>query len=135
MVDAGPLVALLHRGDQFHEHCVRAAQALPRPFYTSWPALAEAAWLLRSLPQGLDKLLGFLEGGLVVPLDLDEGAAAWMRKFAAKYADLQPQLADLTLCYLAEREGIATVFSTDRRDFLVFRLAGGRMLTIVPGSE
>jgi hypothetical protein len=35
----------------------------------------------------------------------------------AKYESLRPQLADAALAYLAEREGIDTIFTLDRRDF------------------
>jgi hypothetical protein len=42
------------------------------------------------------------------------------------------QIADATLVYLAEREGIDTVFTLDCRDFSVYRLADGRSLRVVP---
>jgi predicted nucleic acid-binding protein len=42
------------------------------------------------------------------------------------------QIADGALIYLAEREGIDTVFTLDRRGFLVYRLADGRSLRILP---
>jgi predicted nucleic acid-binding protein len=134
LVDAGPLAALLHRGDQYHAVCVEQAKALPRPFLTSWAVLAEVAWLVRSFPRGLADLLTLVESGLVTPLELDSGAASWMRAFSTKYQDLAPQLADLTLCYLAEREAISTVFTTDRRDFRVFRFDSGRFLTLLPSA-
>jgi uncharacterized protein len=134
LVDAGPLAALLHRGDQYHAVCVEQAKILPRPFLTSWAVLAEAAWLVRSFPRGLADLLTLVENGLVEPLELDSQAARWMRAFSQKYEDLSPQLADLTLCYLAERESISTVFTTDRRDFRVFRLESGRSLALLPSE-
>jgi len=45
------------------------------------------------------------------------------------------QVADGALVYLAEREGIDTVFTLDRRDFSVYRLRNGRGLRILPGGE
>jgi predicted nucleic acid-binding protein len=42
------------------------------------------------------------------------------------------QIADGALVYLAEREGIDTVFTLGRRDFLVYRLGNGRSLRILP---
>jgi predicted nucleic acid-binding protein len=41
-------------------------------------------------------------------------------------------LADSALAYLAECEGIDKVFTLDRRDFPVYRLAGGRSLALIP---
>lgn len=49
-----------------------------------------------------------------------------------KYCDLQPQLADVSLVYLAERDGISTVFTLDRRDFSVYRIKQNQPLDLLP---
>jgi predicted nucleic acid-binding protein len=49
------------------------------------------------------------------------------------YQHIQPQLADAALVYLADREGIDTIFTLDRRDFFVYRSLGKRPFRIVPG--
>lgn len=36
------------------------------------------------------------------------------------------------LKYLAERHGIDTIFTLDRRDFSVYRVSGGRALPMAP---
>ena len=54
--------------------------------------------------------------------------------FFAKYQDLRPQLADACLCYLAEREGIRTIFTLDRRDFSVIVDRQGKPFRRVPGA-
>jgi len=46
--------------------------------------------------------------------------------------NLRPQLADATIVYLAEREGIDTIFTLDRRDFSVFRVSMNRAINIIP---
>lgn len=54
-------------------------------------------------------------------------------KFAYNgYQDLKIQLADAALLHLANRESIETVFTLDRRDFSVLRLARNRRLRVVP---
>lgn len=50
----------------------------------------------------------------------------------AKYAGLGIQLADASLVHLANREGIETMFTLDRRDFGVLRLAHGKKLRLIP---
>jgi uncharacterized protein len=57
--------------------------------------------------------------GLLECYPLDAGAATWMDGFLRKYADQDPQLADASLMYVAETEKVDTLFSLDRRDFLV----------------
>ncbi len=51
-----------------------------------------------------------------------------------RYEDARLQFADAALGYLAERENIRTVFTTDRRDFSVIRLKRNRPLTLLPGT-
>lgn len=134
LVDAGPLVALLRPEDSQHKVCIVQSQVLKYPFFTSWLVLTEAAWLLRATPDGVSKLLEQIEYGLVKPLDLDSAAVPWMRSFMEKYRDLGVQIADASLCYLSEREGIRSVFTLDRRDFSVFRTAQNQPFDLVPES-
>jgi len=50
----------------------------------------------------------------------------------AKYQGLGIQLADASLLHLANREGIETMFTLDRRDFGVLRLANRKKLRLIP---
>jgi uncharacterized protein len=94
--------------------------------------MGEAAWLLRDTHQGLERLLGLLTRNVITCSELADETAAWMAESAKRYADLQPQLADLSLLYLAERERIGTIFTLDRRDFTVFRDRQGKAFTLIP---
>ena len=132
LVDTGPLVAILRPDDVNHTRCADQAQALAYPFFTSWPVLTEAAWLLQRTPNGVSKLLEQVERGLVRPLDLDAGAVPWIRTFVEKYRDLGAQLADASLCYLGEREHIDVVFTLDRRDFSVYRTRQNQPYRLLP---
>ncbi len=49
-----------------------------------------------------------------------------------RYESAGLQLADAALAYLAEREGIRTVFTLDRRDFSILRLKRNRALRLIP---
>jgi predicted nucleic acid-binding protein len=134
IVDAGPLVAILNRLDLHHDLCYQQGLTLRRPFLTTWPVIAEAAWLLRRTPGGVSGLLRMVSEGLLDCRPLDADAADWMDCFLKQYADLDPQLADASLMYVAEMERIDTIFSLDRRDFLVFRLSGDRTVKLIPDA-
>jgi uncharacterized protein len=110
LVDTGPLVAILARDDQFHDACVEALDTLSCPLYTCWPVLAEAAWLLRSHPDAIQRLLSSLTGAFLRLLPLDETDASAVAGIMERYRRLKPQLADATLIHLAERDGIDTIF-------------------------
>ena len=83
--------------------------------------MTEAAWLLRRISGSIPKSMGLIAQGLVVCLELDADAGPAIAELAQTYADLCPDLADLTLVYVAGRDDIETVFSLDRRDLTVYR--------------
>ena len=132
LVDTGPLVALLRPSDAHHQRCVEQSRSLPFPFLTSWLVVTEAAWLLRETSNGVDALLNQIEQGLLKPLELDSGAISWMRSFLAKYRDLGAQVADASICYLADREGVESNFTLDKRDFSVFRSRKNKPFRLLP---
>lgn len=135
LVDAGPLVALLNANDAAHATCTAIAKELPRPLLTTWIVLAEAAWLLQRTTEGPLRLLRLVEGAVVTCPELDSQAPTAMAAYLEKYADLKPQLADVSLLYLAERENISTVFTLDRRDFSVYRIEQNKPLVLLPSAS
>ncbi|PYQ06663.1 MAG: PA-phosphatase [Acidobacteria bacterium] len=55
------------------------------------------------------------------------------RELVSQYSDLPMDYADATLVALAEELSTSLVFTTDRRDFAVYRIKGRRRFEIVPG--
>jgi predicted nucleic acid-binding protein len=135
LVDTGPLVAILSRDDEYHEVCVQALREMPGPLFSCWPVITEAAWLLRRSSQVVHRLLQNLDGDFLelLPLTGSEGAA--IAAMMERYKDIQPQLADAALVFLAERERIDTLFTLDRRDFSIYRTKKKRSFRIVPEME
>ena len=76
--------------------------------------------------------MSYLSTGLIVCDELDAAAASAIANLATSYADLRPDLADLTLVYVAHRDQVATVFTLDRRDFSVYRDVAGKPFRLVP---
>lgn len=132
LADTGPLVATFSRRDEHHEICVEQLRSLSPPLLTCWPVITEAVWLLRRQPLAVERLLESFGTGLLRLLVLDESAVSWIARFLQRYRQIGAQVADAALVYLAEREGIQTILTLDRRDFSVYRLAGNRSLRLVP---
>ena len=65
-------------------------------------------------------------------VELDDGAVSWVAGFLVRYSSVGAQVADAALVYLAEREGIDTIFTLDRRDFSVYRTPRNRALRLLP---
>ncbi len=132
LVDTGPLVALLAKDDADHVRCVEQSKELPRPFLTTWPILTEAAWLLRNQLDSIPKLMDLLRQQLIQCVELDTAAGPAIAELAHQYANIRPDFADLSLVYTAEREGIKTVFTLDRRDFSIYRDSSGQAFGLLP---
>ena len=87
---------------------------------------------MRAYPQAIRKLLSSFQGRPFGLLPLDDGDLPPIAANLTKYRSLGIQLADASLLHLANRERIDTVFTLDRRDFGVVRLANGKKLRLIP---
>jgi hypothetical protein len=123
LVDAGPLIALIHADDQHHERCVGTFRGLAEPLGTVWPVLTEAMYLLSFSWKAQEALWEMLERGVVVLLPMEIQELSRMRELMKKYKDLPMDLADAALVAVAEREKIRHLFTLDRRDFEIYRPA------------
>jgi hypothetical protein len=134
LTDAGPLIAILDRGEPDHAACVRSLSALTGPMLTTWPAFTEAMYLLGEAggwrAQGL---LGELESrGELQIAELDAEDHRRMRFLMAKYQDRPMDLADASLVRLAEKRNLRDVFTLDRADFTTYRIHGRGSFRIWP---
>ncbi|HXO42208.1 MAG TPA: PIN domain-containing protein [Thermoanaerobaculia bacterium] len=132
LLDAGPMVALLHADDHHHQACKETLRSLAEPLGSVWPVVTEAMYLLGFSWRAQDALWEFLERGGVTLLSLEAGDLARMRELMKKYQDLPMDLADAALVRVAERERIHQVFTLDRRDFSLYRPEGLERFQILP---
>lgn len=132
LIDTGPIVAILSAKDNAHNACVEALRILPPPLLTTWPVITEAQWLLRKSEKATAALFDGLKRNLWRIVDLEEDAIPWVAAFLNKYRSVGAQLADATLVYLAEKRNISTVFTLDRRDFIIYRFSGKRRFRLIP---
>jgi len=117
IADTGFLVAFGNRADQHHDWAVDVASRVYEPLLTCEAVLSEAAFQMGSSKRALD----MIEKGLVqIAFDLDRN---WqqVQKLAARYADRQPDLADLCLIRMSELFPRHVVITVDEDDFRVYR--------------
>jgi predicted nucleic acid-binding protein len=132
LVDTGPLVAIMSRADQHHKTCVQALHDLPGPLFSCWPVITEAAWLLQGHTGVVRQLLESISAGFLELLLIQSAEAAEIGMLMEKYRNIRPQLADVALLYLAERDGFDVIFTLDRRDFSVYHAARKHAFRIIP---
>jgi len=124
LTDAGPLVALLDRGETHHRACVECLTELTGPMLTTWPAFTEAMYLLGDAggwdaQAALWRLIE--QGDLEIAAQTPEQAKR-MRALMEKYRDRPMDLADASLVAHAEEYGLRDIFTLDRADFQTYRI-------------
>jgi len=117
IADTGFLVAFANRTDQHHKWAVRVAEQVSEPLITCDAVLAETAFHLGSSAL----VLAFVSGGLVRSDFIVGDHLARLVELAVRYADRQPDLADLCLIRLSELHPRLPVIATDLADFRVYR--------------
>lgn len=132
LVDTGPLVALIDRGDQYHGRAVAALRDIRDPMLTVWPVVSEAFFLLDFSWRAQAALWELLTAGTITLASLGEDDLERMSVLMAKYKDLPMELADAALVRVAERERIRQIFTFDQKDFRVYRPLGIGRLSLLP---
>jgi uncharacterized protein len=126
VVDTGILLAAADADDDWYE---RAASLLrdkqPGQLVLPAPVAIEAAWLIASRlgPRAAATFIASIAAGDFSLTDLAEedwARCAWLTE---QYLDLDLGLVDASVVAVAERLGVTTVASVDRRDLLVVRPA------------
>ncbi len=95
--------------------------------------LTEATHLLGRVRGGRQACLDFFIAGGALLVPSADGSLRRCRRLLEEYADLPMDYADSTLVALGEELGTNLVFTTDRRDFAVYRLRGRRHFQVLPG--
>lgn len=117
IADTGFVVAFANRNDRHHAWAVEVARQVHEPLLTCDAVLAEAAFHLRSS----SIVLGLVHDGLIKP-DFDVAAhLPRLLQLAIRYADRQPDLADLCLIRMSELHAAHPVITVDVSDFRIYR--------------
>jgi predicted nucleic acid-binding protein len=122
LLDTGPLVALYARDDPRHGAVSQWLASFSGELHTVESVLTEAAFFL---PARMRPVLADLAASGA--LHLHHPDAAGLQRIAAllrKYADRDPDWADIALVWLAETTGTHRIATLDIADFSVYRIHG-----------
>jgi predicted nucleic acid-binding protein len=134
LLDTGALVSLLDRSQRFHRACVQTLEAWTAPVVSTEAVLTEATHLLGRVRGGRRACLDFFLSGAAVLVPSTPASLRRCRALLDQYADLPMDFADATLVVLAEEIGTNLIFTTDRRDFDVYRIGKRRRFRVLPGQ-
>ncbi len=122
LVDTGVLVALFDQRDAHHAAVAAWMAACQARLVTVVPVLMETAFFL---PTRLCAALAGLAANGTLTVHHPDGAGyARIAQLFAKYADQDPDWADMELVWLAETLGQVRIATVDVADFSVYRVNG-----------
>jgi hypothetical protein len=126
LLDTGALVSLLDRSQSRHQEFVRFYSGWTAPVVSTEAVLTEATHLLGRTPGGRLACLDFFLAGGAVLVPPSAASLRRCRELVERYADQPMDYADASLVVLAEELNTNLVFTTDRRDFAVYRIGTRR---------
>jgi uncharacterized protein len=131
IADTGFLVAFGNRRDQHHVWAKEIAEEITTPLLTCDAVLAEAAFHLGSVAL----VLAMVRDGLVTLAFSTLENLAQLSSLALRYADREPDLADLCLVRMSELFPSHVVITVDKKDFRVYRRNKREVIPLVcPGD-
>ena len=120
LLDTGAIIALLDRRERQHAACVDAIASVVSALVTCEAVIAEACYLMRSLPGAADAVLANVaEGVFQIPFQLSRSARP-VREIMKKYRDRNADFADACLVHLANELRTGEILTLDG-DFRIYR--------------
>ncbi len=132
LLDTGALISLLDRSQSRHADYVSFFERWRGPVVSTEAVLTEATHLLGRVPGGRQACCDFFLDGGAVLVPSSPASLRRCRELIQVYRDLPMDFADATLVVLAEELRTRIVFTTDRRDFGIYRIAGKAKFRIKP---
>jgi uncharacterized protein len=117
IADTGFLVAFVSHNDAYHDWAVSVAEQLDEPLLTCEAVLAETAFHLRDCTKVFE-LMG--EGIASLAFDCNDHLPQ-LEALSKRYADREPDLADLCLIRMSELFPKHPVVTLDWENFRVYR--------------
>ena len=120
LIDAGPLIALFNKNDQFHAIAVEFLKGFHGTLITTWPVITETSHMLSfSIKAQIHFLEWIHRGGLQIG-ELDHTHIDRLIELTKKFDDVPMDLADASLIVASEKYGINEIASIDT-DFYIYR--------------
>ena len=134
LLDTGPLVAVLDRGDPHHGACVNLWHDIADRCLTTEAVVTEATHLV-GRAGGSSLPLELLLAARVPVISIEHGGHEQAVRLMRRYAMLPMDYTDATLVIVADALRVNTVFTLDRKAFLMYRRGDGSPFDLLPDSQ
>lgn len=120
LIDAGPLIALFDKDDNYHAPVKEFLRGFKGRLYTTWPVITEVLHMLDFNVNTQIDFLKWLRRGALVIKQLTIEDLSRIINLSEKYSDVSMDFADASLIVISESENIKEIVSIDS-DFYVYR--------------
>lgn len=120
LIDAGPLIALFDKSDQFHRTAVEFLKGFQGRLLTTWPVITETSHMLSFSTKVQIYFLEWLHRGGLQISPMDRSHVAQLIELSKKFEDVPMDLADASLIVASEEHNIHEIASIDS-DFYIYR--------------
>ncbi len=135
LADTGPIVAFLNGRDRHHRWAVESLARLRPPLLTCEAVLSEAAYLVRALPAGGERVMDLVTRGVLrIAFDLEQESVA-VGQLLRRYGSVPMDLADACLVRLAELHADSRVLTIDSEFRDVYRRNGRQVIPTLSPSR
>lgn len=131
LLDTGPLVAVLDRGDPHHDACVTLWNDIADRCITTEAVVTEATHLV-GRAGGSPLPLELLLAARIPIVSIERGGQEQAVRLMRRYGTLPMDYTDATLVIVADAIRLNTVFTLDRKGFLLYRRGDGSAFTMLP---
>ena len=123
LIDAGPIIALFHIGDNHHQKIRDFLMRRQYRFISTLAVFTEVSYFLSVNPKAQQDFYQWVIDKGIIISDINQHDMYRIMELTVKYADLLMDFADATLIITAEKTGIKKIISLDK-DFDIYRLPG-----------
>ncbi len=129
LVDTGFLVSLFDRRQPWHQAARQWLSLHTEPLITVEAVVVETCFFLKGAQR--QQFLAAVASGALQVAAADAFMHQRVMALASKYADLDPDYADLAMVWLAEATGCMAILTLDEQDFSVYRVHGRKRFDLI----
>lgn len=120
LIDAGPLIALFDRDDNYHKLIKDFLKSYKGRLYTSLPVITEVLHMLDFNVNVQIDFLKWVNRGALEIVPISRESIVRIIELSEKYSDVPMDFADATLIVISEMENIKEIISIDS-DLYIYR--------------
>jgi len=120
LIDAGPLIALFDKDDNYHDSIKSFLESYNGVLYTSWPVITEVLHMLNFNVNVQIDFLKWIKMGALDIIQLSQSHISRIIELSEKYSDIPMDFADATLIIISEIKNIDDIISIDS-DFYIYK--------------